>query len=153
VIQVLGAAALAVLYPIESPFYTVGIMLFDAGALVSAVYLFARMRLVKKCIVGSVAAGLALQAAGALYAPEQYAGSVIIAGIGFVCAGAAGMAGKEARSSGSSEGWPLIAGFSVVVLGNLIGKENRVFNSLGFSVIFLLLLSLTGRKLRRKLLT
>ena len=35
VMQVLGAAVLAVLYPLESPFYTVGIMLFNAGALLS----------------------------------------------------------------------------------------------------------------------
>jgi len=40
-----------------------------------------------------------------------------------------------------------------MALVNLLGKENHIFNSLGFSVIFLLLLSLTGKKLRQKLLS
>lgn len=154
VIQVLGAAVLAVLYPVESPFYTVGIMLFDAGALVSAIYLLVWRRPVKRFIVGAVVIGLALQVAGALFAPEQHAGLVIIAGIGFVCAGAAGMAGKEAYCFGYPEGWLLmIVGFPVMVLANLLGKENRIFNALGFSIIFLLLLSLAGKKLRQELLT
>ena len=96
VLQVLGAAVLAVLYPLESPFYTAGIMLFETGVLLSAIYLLVWMSWVKKMILGSVLTGLVLQVAGCLVGPEQYAGSIIIAGIGFVCVGAAGMAGKEA---------------------------------------------------------
>src|SRR5450759_4376801 len=88
IIQVLGTALLAVLYPLESPFYTIGIMLFDAGVLLSAIYLLVWMRSVKIFIVGSVIIGLVLQVAGTVFAPEHYAGSVIIAGIGFVCIGA-----------------------------------------------------------------
>lgn len=153
VLQVLGAAALAVLYPLESPFYTVGIMLFEAGVLLSAVYLLVWMSWVKKLILGSVITGLALQVAGCLTVQEQYAGSVVIAGIGFVCSGAAGLVGKEAYCFGYREGWLLVMGFPVVVLENFIGKENRIFNSLGFSVLFLLLLSLTGKKLRQRLLS
>lgn len=34
--QMLGAGVLAVLYPLESPFYTAGIMLFELGALIAA---------------------------------------------------------------------------------------------------------------------
>jgi uncharacterized integral membrane protein len=154
VLQVLGAALLATLYPLESPFYTAGIMLFDLGVLLSAACLLVWMSWVKKLILGSVFVGLALQTGGYFFVPEQYAGSVIIAGIGFVCAGSSGMAGKEAYCFGYREGWLLMGlGFPVVVLANLIGKENHIFNSLGFSVLFLLLLSLTGKKLRQKLLS
>lgn len=154
VIQVLGAALLAVLYPLESPFYTIGIMVFEIGVLLSAVYLLVWMRSVKKFIVGSVMLGLALQVAGSITMPEQYAGSVIIIGIGLVCVGAGGMVGKEAYCFGYREGWLLmILGFPGMVLVNLLGKENHIFNSLGFSVLFLLLLSLTGKKLRQKLLS
>jgi uncharacterized integral membrane protein len=153
ILQSLGAAVVAVLYPLENPFYTAGIMIFEAGVLASAIYLLVWMTWVKKVILGSVVTGIALQALG-FCAPEQHAGTVIIAGIGLVCAGSAGMAGKEAYCFGYREGWMLMRlGFPVMVLANLIGKENRIFNSLGFSVLFLLLLSLTGKKLKQRLLS
>ncbi len=152
--QALGAGVLAVLYPLENPFYTTGIMLFEIGVLLSAVYLLIWMRSIKKFIVSSVVIGLVIQAAGYFIATEQYAGSTLIAGIGFVCVGAAGMAGKEAYCFGYREGWMLsMAGFPIMVLANLIGRENRIFNSLGFSLLFLLILSLAGKKLRQRLLS
>ncbi len=151
VVQVLGAAVLAVLYPLQSPFYTIGIMLFDAGVLLSAVYLSVRMPWVRRVIVGSVIIGICLQIGG-FYLPEEQVGRALLAGIGFVCAGAAGMAGKEAYCFGYREGWLLMLfGFPFVILANLLGKEDRIVNSLGFSVLFLLLLSLTGKKVRQRL--
>jgi len=154
VIQVLGAAILAVLYPLESPFYTIGIMIFEIGVLLSAIYLLVWMRSIKKFILGSVVTGLALQAAGSFAVPELYAATTIIIGIGLVCVGAGGMVGKEAYCFGYREGWLLmLIGFPVMVLANVMGKENHVFNSLGFSLIFLLLLSLTGKKLKQRLLS
>ena len=154
VVQVLGAALLAVLYPLENPFYTIGIMLFEAGVLLSALYLLVWMSVIKKFIIGTVIIGLALQATGTFFAPEQYAGLVMIAGIGFVCVGAAGMVGKEAYCFGYREGWLLMLfGLPVMVLVNLVYKENHIVNSLGFSAVFLLLLSLTGKKLRQPLLS
>jgi hypothetical protein len=154
VVQVFGAALLAVLYPLENPFYTAGIMLFELGVLLSAAYQPVRMSWIKKIITGSVLIGLVVQVAAYLVGPEQFAGTAILAGIGFVCAGAAGMAGKEAYYFGYREGWLLMMiAFPVMVLENLIARENRIFNSLGFSVLFLLLLSLTGKKLKQRLLT
>lgn len=153
-LQVLGAALLALLYPLENPFYTTGIMLFEVGVLLSALYLLVWMRPVKLLILGSVSIGLALQMAGSFLVPEHQAGTVIISGIGFVCLGAASMAGKEAYCFGYREGWLLaMIGFPGMVLANLFGKENHLFNTVGFSVIFLLLLSLTGKKLRQNLLS
>lgn len=151
IMQVIGAALLAVLYPLESPFFTIGIMLFEVGVLISAVSLLIWKRIVKKIIIGSVLIGLALQVAGFFAAPE-HAGSIMIAGIGLVCVGAAGMVGKEAYCFGYPEGWLLMIGFPLMVLANLLGKENHIFNSLGFSALFLLLLSLAGKKLNQKLL-
>jgi uncharacterized integral membrane protein len=152
VMQVLGSALLAVLYPLGNPFYTAGIMLFEVGVLVSAFYLLVWMSSIKKTILASVLAGITLQAFG-LYAPEEYAGSIIIGGIGIVCVGAAGMAGKEAYCFRYREGWLLMLGSPILVLANLLGKENRIFNSVGFSIVFLLLLSLAGRKLKEPLLS
>ena len=150
VLQVLGSAILAVLYPLESPFYTVGIMLFEAGALVSGIFLIVWKSVVKKFILGSILTGIALQVAG-FYVQEQHAGLMLIAGLGLVCAGAAGMAGKEAYCFGYREGWLLmVLAFPFLVLVNLLGKENPVLNSIGFSVLFLLLLSLVGKKLREE---
>jgi uncharacterized integral membrane protein len=86
-----------------------------------------------------------------VFVPEQHAGAVTIAGIGFVCAGAAGMAGKEAYCFGYREGWLLMMfGFPLMALANLPARENRIFNSLGFSLVFLPLLCLTGKKVKQK---
>jgi uncharacterized integral membrane protein len=152
VIQVLGAAVLAVLYPLESPFYSVGILVFNAGALLSAVTLLVWISWIKKIIVGSILIGIPVQILGWMYAPEQYAVSVIIAGIGLVCAGAGGMAGKEAYCFAYREGWALMWLYALLVLANLMGVSHRVLNSLGFSAAFLLLLSLAGKKLRQPVL-
>ncbi len=153
VMQALGAGALAVLYPLGSPFYSAGVMLFEAGALLSAVYLLVWMSWIKKIILSSVLAGLALQVAGFYLAPEQYAGTVIIAGLGLVCAGAAGLVGKEAYCFAYREGWLLMWLYPIVVLANLLGRENRVFNAIAFSALFLLLLPLVGKKLKQPLLS
>jgi hypothetical protein len=72
---------LAVLYPLASPFYTAGIMLFEIGVLLSAIYLLVWISWVKKIILGLVLIGLMLQVAGYFVAPEQYAGPVLIAGM------------------------------------------------------------------------
>ena len=151
VMQVLGMGILAVLYPLDSPFYTIGIMLFEAGALLAAVYLLVWMTWIKKVILGSIVTGIALQAAG-FYAPEQYAGSIIIAGIGLVCAGAAGLAGKEAYCFQYREGRMLMWLYPIVILANLFLKAGLVFNTLGFSALFILNLFLTGKKLKQPIL-
>jgi uncharacterized integral membrane protein len=153
VLQALGAGLLAMLYPLESPFYSAGIMLFDLGMLLAAVYLLVWMSWIKKIILGAVLIGIPVQIIGLHVAPPQYAGSVILIGIGLVCVGGAGMVGKEAYCFGYREGWMLMWLYPIVVLVNLAARENRVFNSLAFSAAFLLLLSLTGKKLKQPLLT
>ncbi len=80
----------------------------------------------------SVIVGLIMQEVGYFIISEEYAGLVLIAGIGFICVGASGMVGREAYCFGYREGWLLaLIGFPVVVLANLMAKENIVFNSLG----------------------
>jgi uncharacterized membrane protein len=148
--QVLGAAVLAVLYPLGNPFYSLGIMLFEAGVLLAAFSFFRENSWTKKIIGAATLAGVSLQVYG-FYAPEEYAGPIILGGIGFVCAGAAGMAGKEACCSKYREGWILMIVLPALVLANLFGKENLLLNAAGFAVVFLALLSLTGKKLRQPL--
>ena len=151
VLQVLGAALLAVLYPLRSPYYSAGIMLFELGVLLSALSLLVWISWVKKIILGAVLAGLPLQVYGSLAAPPDIAGTLILAGIGLVCVGAAGMAGKEAYCFAFREGWALAWLFPLLVIANLAMRERVVFNSLGFSALFLLLLSLAGKKLKQPL--
>jgi len=152
VLQMLGAAALAVLYPLASPYYTAGIMLFELGVLLSALFLLVRMSWMKTIILGAVLAGIPLQVYGMLYAPPEHAGPVILAGIGLVCSGAAGMAGKEAACFAYREGWVLMGLFPAIMIVNLLEKEHLAVNALGFSALFLLLLSLVGKKLQQPLL-
>lgn len=151
VLQVLGAAVLAVLFALDDPFFSLGILLFEAGVLLSAVYLLVWMHWVKKFIAGSVLAGIALQTAG-FFAPEHFAGQVILAGLGLVCAGAAGMAGKEAYCFGWREGWALMWAFPIVVLVNLLGAASHPVNTVLFALLAVLLLMLAARKLRQPLL-
>ena len=151
VIQVLGAALLAVLYPLESPFYTLGIMLFEAGTLLSAIYFFIGISLVRKIILFMICCGFVMQVAG-FYISEEYAGSIIIGGIGCVCAASAGMAGKEAYYFKYNAAWLLaLFGFPIMVTTNFFASENHIFNSVGFAILFLLLLSLAGKKLGQPL--
>lgn len=152
VMQVVGAGALAVLYPLANPFYSAGIMLFELGVLISAVYLLVWISWVKTIILGATTAGILVQVLG-YYAPPEYAGTVIILGIGLVCLGAAGLAGREAYCFAWREGWALMWLYAVMVLVNLVVKESVPFNAAGFSAIFLLLLSLAGKKLRQPVLT
>lgn len=150
VLQTLGAGLLAVLYPLESPFYTAGIMLFELGVLLSAVFLRVWIKQIKTVILLSVMAGLAFQIFGVLFAPAEYAAEMIIGGIGLVCIGSSGIVGKEAYCFGYQEGWLLtLIGFPVMTMVNLFLREEIVFNALGFSAVFLLLLSFTGRKLKQ----
>ena len=153
VLQVLGAALLAVLYPMRSPYYSAGIMLFEVGVLLAALYLLVWISWIRKIVLSSVLIGLPIQIYGALAAPPESAGIAIIAGIGLVCAGAAGIVGKEAYCFSYREGWALMWLFPALVLLNLFGKEQIVLNALGFSTLFLLLLSLVGKKLRTPVLT
>lgn len=146
--QTLGAGVLAVLYPLESPFYTAGIMLFEAGVLLASAALPAPAPWVKRTILGLAVAGIAVQAAG-FFSPEQYAGGIIIAGIGLVCAAGAGIAGTEASRSGAPEGRIIVWLYAGLVFANMAGISGAVLNSVGFSAVFLLLLSLFGRKLRQ----
>lgn len=149
VLQVLGAAALAVLYPLESPFYSVGIMVFEAGALLSAVFLPVWISWLRKLLLGSILIGIALQVVGIFIAPPQDAIAVILGGIGFVCLGTAGMAGKEAYCFGYREGWMLMWLYPALVLLIAAGNENTIINALAFTGHFLLILSLAGKKLRQ----
>ncbi len=148
VLQVVGAGILAVLYPMGNPFYSAGIMVFDLGVLLSGIFLLVWMSLIKRFVLGAILVGIPLQIAG-LYAPPEYAGTIIITGIGLVCAAAAAMAGKEAYCFGWREGRILKWSLPAVVVLNLIARENRPINSLAFSAIFILFLSLTGKKLRQ----
>jgi len=152
IVQVLGAAVLAVLYPMANPFYSVGIMLFNAGALLSGIYLLVWMSWIKKIVLGSILIGIPLQIIG-LYGPPQYSGTIILVGIGLVCIGAGGMAGKEAYCFSYREGWALLWLYPILLLANLMEKEHHIFNSLGFSAVFLLLLSMVGKKLKQPLLS
>lgn len=152
VTQVFGLALLAVLYPLESPFYTAGIMLFEIGVLLSAIFLIVSIQPIKTIILLSVMIGFTLQIAGYFSASEQNAGTLMISGIGFVCMGASGIVGKEAYCFGYWDGWLLAGIFPVMVLVNLFARENFILNSLGFSVLFLLFLSLTGKKVKQLLM-
>lgn len=151
VLQAAGAALLAILYPLDSPFYSAGIMVFELGTLVSGVCMLVRMAWIKKLIVTSICIGILVQILGLTIVPPEYAILVIVSGIGLVCMGAAGIAGKEAYCFGYREGWLLTGLYPMLILVNIAGHDRNVVNALGFSAHFLLVLILAGKKLRQPL--
>lgn len=151
VMQAFGLGILSVLYPIQHPFYTTGVMLFEAGVLVSGIFLLVWITWLKRFMLGCILTGFAVQLGG-MFAPEQYVVTIQLTGIGLVCVGAAGLAGKEAYCFGWREGWILMWTYPAVILFNMAARENRIINSLAFSGLFILHLFLTGRKLRQQLL-
>ena len=61
--------------------------------------------------------------------------------------------GEEASCFGSRQGWVvMMIGFPIMVVVTFIHRANHIFNSLGFSVL-LFMLSLTGRKLKQKIIS
>lgn len=152
ILQVLGAGVLAILYPLDNPFFTVGIMIFELGTLLAGMYLPMGTPIAKALILGSVVTGITVQVAG-FYVPEQYAVTIFIAGIGLVGAGAAGIAGRESYSFGFREGRILAWLYPAVIVLNLTGLANHVINAVAFSAAFVFNLYLTGSKLRQPFLT
>lgn len=152
-IQVLGAGILAALYPIGHPMYTIGIMVFELGALVSGITLRVWITWIRKVILGAIVAGILVQILGLYFAPAEHALTVTFAGIGLICIGAAGMAGKEAYCFAFREGWILMWLYPFMVFMNLLGIMHQVLNAMAFSIHFLLLLSLAGKKFKQPLLS
>jgi len=151
ILQTLGLATLAVLYPLENPFYTVGILTFEGGVLLSSLTFFVIRHRSLIIIFVLALVALSIQFFG-LSAPEEYAGSIIIGGIWLICTLAALMAG----GIGFVLKLPwffllLLFAFPVIPLMNFFCKVNHVFNAVGFSSLFLVQLFLTGKKLQQPL--
>ncbi|MDH4161096.1 MAG: DUF2301 domain-containing membrane protein [Nitrospirota bacterium] len=153
VLQAVGAGILAVLYPISHPFYTIGIMIFELGALIAGFNLIVWITWVKKIILGAIITGLFVQVIGLYFVAAENALTVALLGIGLVCFGTAGIAGKEAYCFALREGWVLMWLYPLVALMNLLGKMPRMFNAIMFSLHFLLLVSLVSRKMKQPLLS
>lgn len=151
--QAVGAGILAVLYPISHPFYTIGIMIFELGALIAGFNLIVWITWVKKIILGAIITGLFVQVIGLYFVAAENALTVALLGIGLVCFGTAGIAGKEAYCFALREGWVLMWLYPLVALMNLLGKMPRMFNAIMFSLHFLLLVSLVSRKMKQPLLS
>ena len=141
--QASGMALLAILYPMQNPFFSVGIMLFETGVLFSAICLNASVPS-KVIILFMVVSGILLQLSG-FFIYEEYAGFVILTGIGILCLGASGLIGREAFRTHRMESWFLATGLSLIAFANIFLKINFIFNVMSFSVLFLLLLFFTGQ--------
>jgi len=149
VIQVIGLAILAVLYPLESPFFTIGIMLFEIGVLFSSLPFLGSSSWLDKAVCFLTVIGILVQFLG-FYAPEEYAGLIIISGVGLISAAAAVITGNALYSLKLNRGlFVLVIFFPVMPLINILFNVNHVLNAAVLSSLFLLLLFLTGKTLRQ----
>lgn len=147
--QITGAGLLALLFPLEHPFFTAGILVFEAGALLSAFRMIARRDPMRFIPSGAVLTGIIVQIFGLYAAPAEHAIMVTLAGVGLAGGGAALMAGITATGASAREGWMLAALYPVLVIANLSGRASFLFNTIGFSLHFLLLVALQGRLSRQ----
>lgn len=149
IVQVIGLAILAVLYPLENPFFTIGIMVFEIGVLFASVPFLGSCSWLDKAVCFLTIIGILLQFLG-FYAPEEYAGLIIISGVGIISAAASVITGNMLYSLKLNRGlFVLVILFLVMPLINILFNVNHVLNAAAFSSLFILLLFFTGKTLRQ----
>lgn len=163
VIGFIGILIFTIYYILKSPFYySIGIMIFYAGTLLSALFLLVWRREVKIFILSCIIIGIILSIISAFFFTS---GSIlqsegIIVSSGFVLAGLAGLYGKEAHCFHFIEGWILMWIFPLLLLLNLIVYALNLQNypllhfilSSIYILITILAFSFLTKKLRQPLM-
>jgi uncharacterized integral membrane protein len=146
IVQLSGILIFTISFLLELPSYIIGIILFEIGVTLSAIFLLVWKREIKRFILFSIAIGILLQAMGYIFFPS-YLKEIFIVGLGFICIGGAGLVGKEAYCFNFFEGWLILLLYPIIIFSSLLGAESRIF----FAILYLSLLLLHASFLRKKL--
>ncbi|MBI5213404.1 MAG: hypothetical protein HY957_08540 [Nitrospirae bacterium] len=154
VLQSIGALGFVVLYYLQSKLQAIPFVIFNAGIVLSSMYLLVWKAEIKRFILRMTFAGIALQISSIFIQPFNafYAGKMFFLGLGLTLTGGAGLVGKEAYCFRFNEGWLLLMTYPLAVIPNLFGFSTYKYN-LGISVIITILqFSFLRRKLSQPLL-
>ena len=150
VIQTFALALLLTAELIVPSLLTAAVLLFDIGVVISAFFLLVWKRYIKTIIVSLTLTGILVQLIS--LAGQQMPDTILITGIGSLCAGAAGLAGKEAYCFRFIEGWIIMGLLPAIILLKLTGATFFGLEAIPYALLLLLYGSLTAKKLSQRLL-
>lgn len=149
ILQSIGATVFFILYFLQSG-YIIPLIIFEAGVLLSSLFLLVWKRDIKRFILIMTLSGIVIQILS-LFVPD-YRTNIFCLGLGFILAGGAGLVGKEAYCFGFIEGWILLLIYPIGIIPNILGIVSPVFNQFLSGAIAVLQVSFLRKKLSQPLL-
>jgi uncharacterized integral membrane protein len=112
----------------SSDYTLLGLSIFEAGTLLSGIFLLVWKKEVKIFILSCIITGMLLGAISFYFINFNYLFKdiLIIISIGFVLAGLGGLYGKEAHCFHFYEGWILLWSFPILILLNIIAYAANI---------------------------
>ncbi|MBI5187898.1 MAG: hypothetical protein HZA07_02330 [Nitrospirae bacterium] len=158
IIQCIGAFIFSGIYifrpeiPIFAiPAYIIGLIIFETGIAISALFLLVWKAEIKRFILWCVFAGIVTQILSIiLKGPIQH--SIFVIGVGMMLAGANGLVGKEFYCFRFIEGLILFVLYPIIVFINLFYIGGHTLNAFLYGLSTILLSSFTRKKLSQPLL-
>jgi uncharacterized integral membrane protein len=125
----------------SSGYILLGLSIFEAGTLLSGIFLLVWKKEVKIFILSCIIAGILLGTVSFYFINfnNSFKDILIIISIGFVLAGSGGLYGKEAHCFHFYEGWILLWSFPILILSNIIIYAANVQSSFPVHIIFSIL--------------
>lgn len=149
ILQSIGASVFFILYFLNVA-YIIPLIIFEAGILLSSMFLLVWKREIKRFILFMTFSGIAIQILS-LFIP-YYRSNIFCLGLGLILVGGAGLTGKEAYCFGFIEGWLLMLLYPIVIIPNILGYSGHNFNLLLSGAIAVFQVSFLKKKLSQPLL-
>lgn len=149
ILQSIGATGFFILYFLRTG-YIIPLILFEAGIVLSSIFLLVWKREIKRFILFMTFSGIVIQILS-LFIPD-YRSNIFCLGLGFMLAGGAGLTGKEAYCFGFVEGWLLLLLYPIAIIPNILGFGSFSFNLFLSGAIAFLQVSFLRKKLSQPLL-
>ncbi len=150
ILQSTGSTVLFLLYFVRSELFLIPLFLFEAGIVLSSLFLLVWKREIKRFILIMTFLGIVIQLLS-LFTGSLKA-NIFSLGLGFLLAGGAGLVGKEAYCFGFIEGWLLLLVYPVAIIPNILGFGSHNFNLVLSGLIAVLQVSFLRKKLSQPLL-
>ena len=141
----------------SSDYILLGLSIFEAGTLLSGIFLLVWKKEVKIFILSCIVAGILLGVVSFYFINfnDLFKDILIIISIGFVLAGLGGLYGKEAHCFHFYEGWILLWSFPILILLNIITYAANIQSSpivhTIFSILYLIIAVLAFSFLIKKI--
>ncbi|MFZ6017375.1 MAG: DUF2301 domain-containing membrane protein [Nitrospirota bacterium] len=133
------------------PPYIIGLIIFEAGITISALFLLVWKAEIKRFIIWCVFTRIVMQVLSLLLeGPIQH--SIFVIGVGLMLAGANGLVGREFYCFRFIEGLVLFVLYPIIVFINLFYTGGHTLNAFLYGLSTILLISFMRKKLSQPLL-